>query len=181
MIRPEILASRKRGEMGWNHRQPSITRLIMRQIITLLAFLLISCSLSAQENSTPKKGLQKCFTVGFLQGGGSLIGLDFEIKPMANSHLGIQVGAGALGYGAGINLHFKKDIRSPFLSVQYWHQGIRDTYVQSLWGPNFVFRGKRWFTFQIGAGRIIERGPNFPEEMEKTPVILTYAVGVYII
>jgi hypothetical protein len=116
-------------------------------------------------------------TLGVLQGGGGLIGADLEF--LLTERLGIQFGAGLISYGAGINFHFKPSIRSSFISFQYWNQGTGESFAQSAIGPSFVFRGKRWFTFQIGIGKTLEKGPAYPENMEQPPVMLLYSMGIY--
>jgi hypothetical protein len=67
------------------------------------------------------------------------------------------------------------------ISLQYWNQGIGNSFTQSLVGPNFVYRSKKWFTFQIGIGAILEvNGENSVYEEERAPdAILTYAIGAY--
>ena len=116
-------------------------------------------------------------TIGFLEGGGSLIGMDLEL--LLSDRFGIQAGAGFVGFGGGINIHFKPSIRSSFISLQYWHQGFKDSYTQSLIGPNFVFRAKKLLTAQLGLGFLLESGPAWPEDVESTPIMLTYAIGLY--
>ena len=144
----------------------------------LLAIVLLICQLSkAQEAATYNPST--CFTIGVLQGGGSLIGADLEIMPM--SRLGFQFGAGLVGVGCGINYHFKPWVKSSFLSLQYWHQGMGNTYVQSLVGPSYVFRARKLFTFQLGVGFLVEKGPKYYSAFKKeVPAMLTYAIGVYI-
>ncbi len=115
---------------------------------------------------------------GILQGGGSLVGADFEI--FVSRQLGIQVGAGFTGYGAGVNYHLKPSIRSSFVSLQYWHQGIADSFAQSAVGPNFVYRAKKWFTCQLGLGLPLAEGPALPDDFEQPPVMLLYSIGAYL-
>jgi hypothetical protein len=119
----------------------------------------------------------KCATIGLLQGGGSLIGFDAEV--LLTRFVGIQAGAGFVGFGAGINFHLKPDVRSSFISIQYWHQGIEKSFAQSLAGPSFVFRARKIFTAQIGLGFLLEKGPAWPSSKTQTDVMLTYSVGVY--
>ena len=67
------------------------------------------------------------------------------------------------------------------MSLQYWHQGFGDYYAQSLAGINYVFRGKKWLTFQIGVGAALEEGPAWPsDKLEQPPVMLMYALGFYL-
>ena len=115
--------------------------------------------------------------MGFLNGGGSLLGADFE--SLVSKKIGIQAGIGLLGYGAGINYHFKPSIRSSFISIQYWHQGFGEFFVQDAIGPNYVYRGKKWFTFQIGIGTKLQYGPAYPENLDKQPIMLLYSIGAY--
>ncbi len=148
---------------------------------TLLLIIIISClSISLFSQTYPTDDYQKrnSITIGILQGGGSLVGADLEV--LLTKRLGIQVGAGFVGFGGGLNYHFKPSVRSSFLSLQYWHQGFGDSYTQSVLGPNFVFRGKKWFTFQIGLGVPLEEGPAWPNTLEQPPVMLMYSIGAYI-
>jgi hypothetical protein len=117
-------------------------------------------------------------TIGILQGGGSLIGADMEF--LITQQFGIQLGAGLIGFGGGLNYHFHPSIRSSFISFQYWNQGVGESFVQSAIGPNFVYRGKKWFTFQLGLGATLDKGPAMPETFEQPPVMLLYSIGAYI-
>lgn len=161
----------------------------MKKIILLIAFCL-AASVSFAQNvvdtvyNTPLTKPEplvdlktKAITVGFLQGGGSLIGADLEI--LLSDRLGIQGGMGMFAYGFGLNYHLKPGINSSFLSFSYWHQGLGNTFVQSLIGPSFVFRAKKIFTFQIGLGAILKRGPAYVTSDVEVPMILTYSVGLY--
>lgn len=116
-------------------------------------------------------------TVGFLNGGGALIGFDMEI--MVSKRFGIQIGGGYIGYGAGVNFHFSPRINSSFLSIQYWNQGHESSFVQSLIGPSLVFRARKLLTAQIGLGYVLERGPAYPESLGTPSAILTYSIGLF--
>jgi hypothetical protein len=118
-----------------------------------------------------------CITIGFLEGGGCLVGVDMEFK--LSNHLAIQGGAGYIGFGGGLNFHLKPSIRSSFISLQYWHQGVHDSHTFSSLGPNFVFRARKWITAQLGMGFTLTQGPAWPGYQEFVPIILTYAVGIY--
>jgi hypothetical protein len=97
---------------------------------------------------------KNCITIGFLQGGGSLVGVDLEFK--VYDRFGIQAGAGFVGFGGGLNLHFKPTLRSSFISLQYWHQGTGYTYAQSLLGPSLVYRARKLLSAQLGLGFVME-------------------------
>ncbi len=117
------------------------------------------------------------FTVGVFQGGGGIVGADFEF--LLNDRIGLQIGAGLVSFGAAINYHFKPTIRSSFISLSYWHQGVGDSFTQDILGPSYVFRGKKWFTFNIGFGFPLSKGPAWPKSLEQSPIMLTYGIGVY--
>ncbi len=148
----------------------------MKKVVIFLTICL-SANLFAQQSEESYKE-NTALTIGILQGGGSLIGLDLEI--LLSKRLGIQAGTGLIGYGAGINYHLKPSLRSSFISLQYWHQGIGKGFVQDLIGPTFVYRGKRWLTFQAGWGALLNTGPAFPENTEVPPAMRLYSIGAYL-
>ena len=115
---------------------------------------------------------------GLLHGGGSLVGADIEF--LIHNHIGLQVGVGLVGYGFAMNFHFKPDIKSSGISLNYWHQGIGDSFVQSLFGSTYVYRSKKWFTFQVGLGVPLDTGPALPEGTVLPDVMLLYSIGAYI-
>lgn len=144
-----------------------------------MILICISTNLFSQEEQVSEQPEKRnSITIGILQGGGSLIGADMEF--LLTDRLGVQVGAGLVGFGGGLNYHFKPSIRSSFISLQYWNQGIGDSFAQNAIGPNFVYRGKKWFTAQIGLGVPLEKGPAMPDDFEQPPVMLMYAIGAYI-
>lgn len=147
--------------------------------LLILIMICISASLFSQTDPVIEPTEKKhSITLGLLQGGGSLIGADLEF--LLTQRFGVQLGAGIIGFGGGLNFHFKPSIRSSFISLQYWHQGVGEGYSQSVIGPNFVYRGKKWFTAQIGFGFPLEKGPAWPDSMDQPPVMLMYAIGAYI-
>ncbi|MEN8156386.1 MAG: hypothetical protein ABFS10_05500 [Bacteroidota bacterium] len=166
----------------------------MKQFVTLVVLFCISANLFSQNNHpesdnsytgdfsqtilTGEAEKRNSITIGILQGGGSIVGADFEF--LVSNHVGLQIGGGFIGFGGGINYHFKPSIRSSFLSLQYWNQGVGDSFAQNAIGPTYVFRGKKWFTFQIGLGATLEKGPAAPDDFEQPPVILLYSIGGYI-
>jgi hypothetical protein len=118
-------------------------------------------------------------TVGFLQGGGSLVGIDFE--QLIYNKIGVSVGFGFLAYGASFHYHIKPKINSSSIAFNYWHQGIGTNYVQSLIGPSYVFRLKKILSFQIGVGSLIDKGPNYKNAFgtQKQDILLIYSIGLY--
>ena len=120
----------------------------------------------------------KSASIGFLQGGGSLIGADFEF--LLTDRFGVQVGLGFIGFGGGLTYHLKPSIRSSFISVQYWNQGTGESFTQNIIGSTFVYRGKRWFTSQLGLGVPLQRGPALPSDFNQPQVMLMYSIGAYL-
>jgi hypothetical protein len=158
----------------------------MKKILTS-SLLLAAVYVNGQDYYTPgaNKRISEpeattCLTVGILQGGGSLVGADLEV--LMSKRFGAQIGAGLVGFGGGINFHLEPGIRSSFLSLQYWNQGIGSSFVQSLVGPSYVYRGRKWFTFSAGLGALLEISEeNNPYDTGEEPeVILTYSIGVFI-
>jgi len=144
----------------------------------IICFLtLINFSVFSQDEAIPTER-KTALTVGFLQGGGSLLGMDLE--QVLYKKLAVQVGFGLVGFGAGINYHLQPSIRSSFFSIQYWNQGIGESFVQNAIGPCFVYRSKKWFTCQLGFAKTLSQGPAFPKSMTQPPVMLTYAIGLYL-
>lgn len=149
----------------------------MKKVLVAGILLGLSLNLFSQEllnQEPPKRG---SVTIGILEGGGSLIGVDIE--RLVTNQLGLQLGAGIFGFGAGINYHLKPSINSSYFSLQYWSQGFGDSHTQSVVGPSYVYRGKRWFTAQIGLGIPLDKGPAWPSSMAQPPIMLTYAIGAY--
>jgi len=130
----------------------------------------------AKEKSNPES--RHCTTFGLLQGGGSLVGMDIEF--LLSKQIGVQAGVGFIGYGAGLNFHFTPQIRSTFISLQYWHQGIGSSHTQSLLGPSIVYRSKKGFTAQLGIAVRVEVGPELSDELKKTDAMLIYSIGWYL-
>jgi hypothetical protein len=149
----------------------------MKKLLLIIVAFFLSTAILAQVDSL-KNEKNSFVTIGILQGGGSLVGLDYEI--LLTNTIGLQAGAGIFGFGGGLNFHFRPSIRSSLISLQYWHQGIGDSFAQSAIGPNYVFRGNKWFTFQIGLGLPLDKGPAMPDDFKQPPVMLLYSIGAYI-
>jgi len=67
------------------------------------------------------------------------------------------------------------------ISLQFWHQKyLVDVYSQSILGPNFVYRGKKWFTTQIGIGYLIMSLSELPKNYKQPPFVLMYSIGAYL-
>jgi predicted Kef-type K+ transport protein len=142
----------------------------------LVALLMAAFSVGAMAQREPSP--KKCaISAGVLQGGGGLVGVDFEA--MIGSHFSAQAGVGLLSFGVGVNYHFKPFINSSMISLLYWHQGIGNTYTQALLGPVYTFRAPKVFQFQIGLGAKVGEGPNIPEANKNVPVMLLYSIGIY--
>jgi len=161
----------------------------MKNRIFILAILLSTTSLmygqhadsqNVEENAVAEP--QKfAVNVGFLMGGGSLIGLDLEFM-IPRTRIGIQAGAGITSFGGGINYHLKDGINSPFVSVQYFYQGFGENHFASWLGPMFIYRTKRWFQGGIGLGSVLEKGQKWyvqSEKSQKVSASLLFHVGVF--
>lgn len=120
-------------------------------------------------------------TIGFLQGGGSLIGADFEFL-LGDSPVGLQFGGGLLGYDVGLNFHFQPSVHSHYLSLGFWNQGGGDAYAQYL-GVTFGWRAFGWMNAQLGLGAVVAMSPRMRESLSSQgavpPVMLLYCIGAY--
>ena len=123
-------------------------------------------------------------TLGVLQGGGALIGLDVE--RMINDRWSVQIGAGMVSLGAGLNYHLKPQINSNFISIQVWNQGLfGESLAQRLVGVSYVFRGaESGFTGQLGLAYVLERSARVTQllgdmagEGNVPSVALIYSIG----
>jgi len=153
---------------------------------TLAIILCLSClNLFSQTRwydgtETYDKG-RKALTLGILQGGGGIVGADFEY--LLTDKVGMQLGVGVISYGGGINYHFKPSIRSSYMSISYWNQGLGELFSQNMVGLSYVYRSKKWFTAQIGIAKTITEGPNYISvipDADFPPVVLVYSIGGYI-
>lgn len=122
--------------------------------------------------------------IGFLQGGGSMLGVDLEV--LAVDRWAIQAGAGYAGFGAAINFHFEPTLDSNYLSLGYWHQGFEEDLSQQAVGLTYGFRSFDWLTAQIGLGYVTYRGETAVKNLESAfntedlpKFMLLYSIGAY--
>lgn len=149
----------------------------MKKLLLGLSMVLFVNVLVAQIIPFPEPESYSAMSIGFLNGGGGLLGADLEI--LLNDRVGIQLGAGFVSYGAAINYHLKPGIRTSFVSLQYLNQGTGQNFVQNAIGPSLGYRGKRWFTYQLGLAKTLSKGPAFPIDRQQPAVMFTYSIGAY--
>lgn len=149
----------------------------MKKVFLALALLITSFTNAQLEEKKYTDGL--VVTAGFLKGGGSLVGVDIEFglyKKLAG-----QVGFGFVGFGGGLNLHYKENLNSNFLSLQFYNQGIGDSHTQSILGGTYNFRAFNFLAGSIGYGVKVLEGPAYykiPSQL-RTSAMLLYSLGVY--
>ncbi len=124
---------------------------------------------------------KSAISIGVGLGGSTYGGVEYEY--MFCEKVGLQGGVGYSGFSAGINYHFLPTIRSTYLSLQYTCKGIGNTdkdwgYRNTLIGPAIVYRGKKWLTFNFGAGYVLDKGPAYSDN-EDVKVRLTAGLGIY--
>lgn len=133
------------------------------------------------DDSRPGSHAKTAISIGAGLGSSTIAGVDFEY--MLSKKIGIQAGAGYMGAGAGINYHFFPSIRSSYISLQYWYRGFGNDedhgHRVSLVGPAIAYRAKSWFTMQVGAGYILEKGPAYGDTGRDFKFGLTAGVGIY--
>lgn len=97
----------------------------MKKVLILIFVSVVYTTINAQTeqpqqiNELGNEG-RASLSVGVLNGGGGLVGADFEA--LLSNRVGLQLGAGWVSYSVGLNYHLKPGIRSSFLSLSYWHQ-----------------------------------------------------------
>ena len=123
-----------------------------------------------EENNTT-------INAGLLMGGGGIVGVDIEHK--VNRIIGFQAGLGLSSFGAGMTFHFRNTINSSFASIQYWRQGLGNSYFGSYLGPMFVFRAKKYFQAGIGLGYIVDKGSILDTKYRDQNIMAVYNIGVY--
>ncbi len=159
----------------------------MMALLAIPAFAQEPESKPAQETESQtvvkqKKGRvpseKKCaIEVGFLNGGGGLVGVDFEY--LIVSHLSVQGGVGLTSFGGAINYHFKPFINSSMISLVYMHQGVGNSYTASWLGPMYTFRAPKIFQVSGGLGLKVGDGPAATTESKKSSASLLFTIGVY--
>jgi len=155
--------------------------LILKQLLITLTLFSILCYCNGQKifNDTINIDKTRCISLGILEGGGALLGFDFEqmiLRPVS-----AQVGAGFFGdaFDMGLNVHFTKSIDSPFLSFQYCIQQYQDNPKRCILGASMVYRGLKMFTCMVGYGREIHSSFLGSTTPEGNPNMIIFAVGIY--
>jgi hypothetical protein len=162
------------------------------RIILLLLCTSLSTFLYGQQNDGQSEYAEEVkqddvrdvsVDIGFLMGGGSLLGVDIELL-IPKTQIGVQAGLGISSFGAGINYHLKKRTDSSFISFQYMYQGYGEDHYASWIGPMFVFRAKKLFQAGLGVGSLIEKGQewtrtNTTEKARDVNAALLFNIGLY--
>jgi len=156
-----------------------------KSLISVLTILALVSGLSAQASSQPAAEAN-AVTLGFLQGGGGLFGIDYEA--MVTERVGLQVGVGLVSFGAGVTYHHENTVHSNAFWLGLWNQGIPgDTYSATYVGVSYIMRGWGWLNGQIGIAYIPFRGEKAAENLKDftgsdqdlPPFALLYSLGWY--
>ena len=116
--------------------------------------------------------------VGAFMGGGGIVGADLEF--LLGKRIALQMGAGVFSLGCGINYHFKPQINSSFVSLQYCHLGFGENHVGSTFGPMFTFRAKKILQAGIGYGVVANKGALWEQAYkEDVSVLVHFNIGLY--
>lgn len=141
----------------------------------LLFALLAIFSVQAMAERIPNRK-NTCLSIGILNGGGGVLGADFEY--LCGKHFSFQVGAGAISAGTAINYHFKSYINSSMISLNFWQQGFGPLWLQTLVGPSYTYRAPRYFQCQIGVGFRVAEGDLYGG-LPAIPIFPMCSIGVY--
>ena len=126
----------------------------MKKIIILTIVIVHAFAGFASENKY--NGKTSIATVGILQGGGGIIGVDYE--SMINNKWGVSVGLGAPSFGASVHYHFEPSIASNSIALTYWNQGFESSNSVTYLGITHVWRMKSGWSAQLGISTILHMG-----------------------
>ena len=149
-------------------------KLLLFVLVAMLAIPVTAQSVVGQKKGRVPSEKKASIAVGFMNGGGGLVGVDFEF--LISQLLGVQGGIGFVSYGGALNYHFKPYINSSMVSLAYFHQGIGNSYTYSWVGPLYTFRAPKIFQASIGYGICVGQGPAVTEAYSGT---LIYNIGLY--
>lgn len=158
----------------------------MKKILACtLAMLALVSGLSAQEGN-PQVAETSAITIGILQGGGGLLGVDYEL--LIADRLGVQVGAGLVSLGAGVTYHHENTVHSNAFWAGVWNQGVPGGSLSATYvGVSYIMRGWGWLNGQIGIAYIPFRGEQVAQNLkdltggdqDPPPFALLYSLGWY--
>jgi len=154
------------------------------QRLVLVLFLIgTAMGVFAQQSATPSPK-SNAIAIGLFQGGGGLIGVDYE--RLIAGGLGVQAGVGLVSFGAGLTYHFEETADSNALWLGLWNQGIPgDTNSTTYWGISYIMRGWGWLNGQLGLAYVPFRGAQAAANLQSLsgqsppPIALLYSLGWY--
>ena len=150
---------------------------MMKKYILIVLMAVLAVPALAQSRGRVPSEKKACISAGVLQGGGGLVGVDFEY--LIGQHFSAQAGMGVISFGGALNYHFKPFINSSMVSLVYMHQGIGSSYASSWVGTTYTYRAPKIFQAQLGFGYMVDFGPIATPAMKETPFGLIYSIGVY--
>ncbi len=160
----------------------------MKKITLFVVSLILSLNSFSQEyvgeNANVPLNNQRvepkmALTLGAFVAGG-VVGADLEA--LVTDHVGFQVGAGFIGYDAGITVHVKPGIRTPYFLFNYTSTGTGDMYLRGA-GGSFVYRGKKWFMIALGLAVPLDVSEKMLREAydnRQPDMLFTFSIGGYI-
>lgn len=152
----------------------------MRKILVLLVIFCLSFPVHSEKKYRDTQ--LGAISIGLLHGGG-LLGLEFE--QLVSSRIGVQIGLGVLGYNFGANYHLRETVRSPFISLEYQHYGLKFENMviekeNAILTLTYVYRSRHWFICGLGLGYALDPDLYATNDEISNPVMLVYTIGVYI-
>ena len=130
------------------------------------------------EGYTTEPPKRTAINAGVFMGGGGLVGIDLEF--LVGRQIGLQLGAGFPSLGFALNYHFKPQINSSFVSLQYCQLGFGENNVASTLGPMFTFRAKKILQAGIGYGVVVNKGPFWDQAYkEDVSMLLFFNIGMF--
>lgn len=171
----------------------------MRKPLIIIAFLFVGVSIWAQDSIATEqeyavtiakvqqepeiKENRNAFALGYLVGGHTLIGVDYEIR--LSDYFGVHFGGGLLGYTAGVKIHTKPHKNSAFFNLNFKDSGFGAYQTAGVeYGVKWTFNKEKsdfGMLFQIGVGAVVTMSEEYREivyaDLEAPESSLTLGIG----
>jgi len=163
----------------------------MKNLVTTIYFLILSHTILAQiteiepiSKEPHKNKALNMIAAGYQIGGRSYVGFEYEFR--FSKYIGLNVGAGIVGYTAGLKFHSCPCRTGPFLNVSFKDGGFGNigTMNAEIGGILFFLDKKEKIGLlgQIGVGKIIYISKEMEEKLTKNNqipnMIISFGVGL---
>lgn len=149
-------------------------------VLSFVILFSLSCYSFSQQGTTANKDI---VVVGYQIGGYSLIGIEFEAR--MSDLIGINFGAGFLGFTGGVKLHTGPYKNSPAININYKDGGmglVKVIATEFAWRIPFNNQDRVGFFIQGGLAKVLymDRGVSIDlfKKREAPPYMLSFGAGL---